>query len=51
MTMAVDEAKLKGRVQEKDLRKKSGSDVDLDHAQSLLGHTTAQRPHAGINTD
>ena len=32
----------KERFQDKDLRKKVGSDIDLDHAQALLGHTAAE---------
>jgi len=45
MARALEKTKLKERFQEKDLRKKTASDIDLDHARALLGHTTTTRRH------
>ncbi len=42
MARALKQTQLEERFQEKDLRKKVGSDIDLDHARTLLGHTTAE---------
>ena len=43
MARALANTKLKERFQEKDLCKKVGSDIGLDHtARALLGHTTAE---------
>ncbi len=42
MKKALSETKLKVRFQEKDLRKKTASDMDLDTARALLGHTDVQ---------
>jgi len=42
MDKALSETKLEEQFQEKDLRKKAASDMDLDTAKALLGHTDAQ---------
>ena len=42
MSRALERTKLDERFQEKALRKKVASDIDLDHARPLLGHTTAE---------
>lgn len=42
MARALKETGLKERFQEKDLRKKTASDMDLERARALLGHTSAE---------
>lgn len=41
MKRVIDKTKVVERFQEKDLRKKTASDMDLDAAQKLLGHTSS----------
>ena len=42
MVKALDKELLSERFQERDIRKKTASDVELEHAQLLLGHESVK---------